>query len=105
MKHDIVITAQGHKGTLERLTQEFSAVKLFAAIDKAAALKEAAPKVRGLAHNGHLLVDAALMDALPKLEIIANFGVGVDQIRQRQGAGRPGSTRLPRQRRSRHRGG
>jgi len=80
MKHDIIITAQGHKGTLERLAQEFSAVKLFAATDRAAALKEAAPKVRGLAHNGHLNVDAALMDALPKLEIIANFGVGVDQI-------------------------
>src|SRR3954465_1094701 len=80
MKHDIIITAQGHKGTLERLTQEFSAVKLFAAADRAAALKEAAPKVRGLAHSGHANVDAALMDALPKLEIIANFGVGVDQI-------------------------
>jgi len=80
MKHDIIITAAGHKGTLERLTQEFSAVKLFAATDRAAALKEAASKVRGLAHNGHANVDAALMDALPKLEIIANFGVGVDQI-------------------------
>jgi lactate dehydrogenase-like 2-hydroxyacid dehydrogenase len=80
MKHDIIITAQGHKGTFERLVQEFSAIKLFAATDRAAALREAAPKVRGLAHNGHLLVDSALMDALPKLEIIANFGVGIDQI-------------------------
>jgi lactate dehydrogenase-like 2-hydroxyacid dehydrogenase len=80
MKHDIIITSQGHKGTLARLTQEFSAVKLFAAADRAAALKEAASRVRGLAHNGHSNVDAALMDALPKLEIIANFGVGVDQI-------------------------
>ena len=80
MKHDIIVTSQGHKGTLERLTQEFSAVKLFAATDRAAALKEAASKVRGLAHSGHANVDAALMDALPKLEIIANFGVGVDQI-------------------------
>ncbi|MDB5811056.1 MAG: hypothetical protein JWN94_3178 [Betaproteobacteria bacterium] len=80
MKHDIIVTAAGHKGTLERLTQEFSAIKLFAATDRAAALKEAAPKVRGLAHSGHAHVDAALMDALPKLEIIANFGVGVNQI-------------------------
>ena len=80
MKHDIIIIAQGHKGTLERLTQEFSAVKLFAATDRAATLKEAAPRVRGLAHSGHSHVDAALMDALPRLEIIANFGVGVDQI-------------------------
>jgi hydroxypyruvate reductase len=36
--------------------------------------------VRGLAHFGHSKVDAKLMDALPKLELISNFGVGVDQI-------------------------
>ena len=80
MKHEIVITAQGHKGTLERLQQEFSALKLWEAADRATALKEAAPRVRGLAHFGHSKVDGKLMDALPKLEIIANFGVGVDQI-------------------------
>lgn len=80
VKHDIIITVQGHKGTLDRLTQEFSAIKLFAAADRAAALKEAAPKVRGLAHSGHTKVDAALIEALPRLEIIANFGVGVNQI-------------------------
>src|SRR4029077_423988 len=33
-----------------------------------------------LAHFGHSKVDGALMDALPKLELISNFGVGVDQI-------------------------
>ena len=80
MKHDILITAKAHKGTFERLVQEFSAVTLFDAADRAATLKAAAPRVRGLAHTGHLHVDAALMDALPKLEIISNFGVGVDQI-------------------------
>jgi len=36
--------------------------------------------VRALAHFGHTKVDGKLMDALPKLEIISNFGVGVDQI-------------------------
>jgi hydroxypyruvate reductase len=36
--------------------------------------------VRGLATFGHMPVDGKLMDALPKLEIIANFGVGVDAI-------------------------
>ena len=80
MKHDILITAQGHKPTCERLVQEFSAIKLFEATDRAAAIKSAAAHVRGLAHTGHATVDAALMDALPKLEIISNFGVGVDQI-------------------------
>ena len=36
MKHEIVITAQGHKGTMERLQTEFSAVKLWEAPDRAA---------------------------------------------------------------------
>jgi lactate dehydrogenase-like 2-hydroxyacid dehydrogenase len=80
MKNDLVITAQGHKGTLERLQKEFAAIKLWEAADRAVALKEAAPRMRGLAHFGHSKVDGALMDALPKLEIISNFGVGVDQI-------------------------
>ena len=79
MKHEIVITAQGHKGTLERLQKEFNAVKLWEAPDREAALKAAA-HVRALAHFGHSRVDGRLMDALPKLEIISNFGVGVDQI-------------------------
>jgi lactate dehydrogenase-like 2-hydroxyacid dehydrogenase len=79
MKNDIIITAQGHKGTLERLQNEFNAVRLWEAPDRDAALK-AASKVRALAHFGHSKVDGKLMDALPKLEIISNFGVGVDQI-------------------------
>ena len=79
MKHEIVITAQGHKGTMERLQNEFAPVKLWEAADREATLKAAA-HVRGLAHFGHSKVDGKLMDALPKLEIISNFGVGVDQI-------------------------
>jgi lactate dehydrogenase-like 2-hydroxyacid dehydrogenase len=78
-KNEIIITAQGHKGTMERLQNEFAAVKLWEAPDRDAALKGAA-HIRGLAHFGHSKVDARLMDALPKLELISNFGVGVDQI-------------------------
>jgi lactate dehydrogenase-like 2-hydroxyacid dehydrogenase len=79
MKHEIVITAAGHKGTLERLQNEFAAVKLWEAPDRDAALKAAA-HMRALAHFGHAKIDGKLMDALPKLELISNFGVGVDQI-------------------------
>jgi hydroxypyruvate reductase len=79
MKHEIIITAQGHKGTLERLQSEFNAVKLWEAAARDTALKAAA-HIRGLAHFGHSKVDGKLMDALPKLEIVSNFGVGVDQI-------------------------
>ena len=80
MKNEIIITAQGHKGTLERLQNEFSAVKLWEAPDRAAFLKQHSPAVRGLATFGPMPVDGKLMDALPKLEIISNFGVGVDAI-------------------------
>ena len=80
MKHDLILTAKGHPGTQKRMEQEFELIKLWEQPDRAAALKAAAPKIRALAHTGHSKVDATLMDALPKLEIIANFGVGVDQI-------------------------
>lgn len=80
MQHDVILTARGHDGTRRRMEQEFNLIKLWEQPDRAAALAAAAPTVRALAHTGHSKVDAALMDALPKLEIISNFGVGVDQI-------------------------
>ncbi len=80
MKHDLILTAKGHLGTQQRMEQEFALIKLWEAPDRAATLQQAAPNIRALAHTGHSKVEAALMDALPKLEIIANFGVGVDQI-------------------------
>ena len=80
MKPPLILTAKGHLGTQHRMEREFDLIKLWEQPDRAAALRAAAPTVRALAHTGHSKVDAALMDALPKLEIIANFGVGVDQI-------------------------
>jgi hydroxypyruvate reductase len=80
MKADIIFTGKGHAGTQAILQEEFICHKLFEAADKAAFLKELSTKVRGLATFGTLPVDGKLMDALPKLEIISNFGVGVDAI-------------------------
>src|SRR5205807_2248591 len=72
--------AQGHAGTMARLQNEFACHNLFEAADRAAFLKQHAQTVRGLATFGPMPVDGKLMDALPKLEIISNFGVGVDAI-------------------------
>jgi hypothetical protein len=36
--------------------------------------------VRGVAAHDNAFVDAAFIDALPNLEIIANFGVGYDAV-------------------------
>jgi lactate dehydrogenase-like 2-hydroxyacid dehydrogenase len=80
MKPEIIIAARGHAGTLATLQSEFNAHLLFEAPDRDAFLRQRAGAVRGLATFGPLPVDGRLMDALPKLEIIANFGVGVDAI-------------------------
>lgn len=80
MKPEIIITARGHAGTLATLQSEFTSHPLYEASDRDAFLKQHAGAVRGLATFGPMPVDGKLMDALPKLEIIANFGVGVDAI-------------------------
>jgi lactate dehydrogenase-like 2-hydroxyacid dehydrogenase len=80
MKPDIIINARGHAGTMTTLQSEFNAHLLFEAPDRDAFLRQHAGSVRGLATFGPMPVDGKLMDSLPKLEIIANFGVGVDAI-------------------------
>jgi lactate dehydrogenase-like 2-hydroxyacid dehydrogenase len=80
MKPDIIFTGKGHAATQATLEQEFSVHKLFEAQDKEKFLRECAPKVRALATFGPMPVNGTLMDKLPKLELIANFGVGVDAI-------------------------
>jgi hydroxypyruvate reductase len=80
MKAEIIVTGKLFSRTQEKLDQAFICHKLYEAADRAAFLKKHAPKVRALATFGPAGADAALMDALPKLELISNFGVGVDAI-------------------------
>ena len=80
MKPDIIFTGKGHAGTQATLEAEFAVHRLFEAQNKDRFLKERAASVRAIASFGPMPVDGKLMDQLPKLEIIANFGVGVDQI-------------------------
>jgi hydroxypyruvate reductase len=80
MKPEIIITAKGHAGTMATLQSEFTAHLLSEVADRDLFLKKNSGTVRGLATFGPMAVDGRLMDALPKLEIISNFGVGVDAI-------------------------
>jgi lactate dehydrogenase-like 2-hydroxyacid dehydrogenase len=80
MKNQVIVTTKIYPPTQARLDQEFTCHKLHEAPERAAFLKQHAPNVRALATFGPAGADAKLMDALPKLEIISNFGVGVDAI-------------------------
>ncbi|HEY0920869.1 2-hydroxyacid dehydrogenase [Devosia sp.] len=61
----------------QALAERYVVHRLFDAADRQALLADVAPRVRATA-GGH--VDAALMDRLPRLEIIAVFGVGYDSV-------------------------
>ena len=80
MKPDVILTTKLFGPTQERIEREFQCHKLYEARDRAAFLAERASSARALATFGPAGADAALMDALPRLEIISNFGVGVDAI-------------------------
>ena len=59
------------------LGKRFTVHKLHLAPDREALIREVAPRVRAIAGGN---VGPELMDKLPQLEIIANFGVGYDSI-------------------------
>ena len=80
MKPEIVLTTRIFPPTQAILEKEFTCHKLHEASDREALLKEVAPRVRAVATFGAAGANAKLMDALPKLELISNFGVGVDAI-------------------------
>jgi lactate dehydrogenase-like 2-hydroxyacid dehydrogenase len=79
MKPEIILTAAGHAGTQATLMAEFDAHKLWEAADQQDFLQKHR-SARGLATFGPLSVDGKFMDQFPKLEIVSNFGVGVDAI-------------------------
>jgi lactate dehydrogenase-like 2-hydroxyacid dehydrogenase len=80
MKPEIIVTTRVFERTQEKLDREFNCHKLYEAEDRDAFLSAHAASVRALATFGPCGADAKLMDALPELEIISNFGVGVDAI-------------------------
>jgi lactate dehydrogenase-like 2-hydroxyacid dehydrogenase len=80
MKVEILSVANMGGFPFERLEREFAVHKLWQAGDKAKLLADVAPRIRGIQATGSAVVDAAMIDRLPKLEIIACCGVGYDGI-------------------------
>ena len=75
-----VLSAGGMpKATAETLSKRFIVHRL----DGHSAIESLGPAlatIRGIARGGHFNVPAELMGKLPKLELVANFGVGYDGI-------------------------
>lgn len=79
MKPDIIIGGPLYEPAQAVLEEEFTAHRLYEAKNRAAFLKAMAPKVRVVASD-LTGADAALIAALPKLELISHFGVGYDSV-------------------------
>ncbi|WP_150494542.1 2-hydroxyacid dehydrogenase [Roseibium aquae] len=62
-----------------QLTERFEVILPFNDIDPDAIVQAAAPRVQGLAVMG-TPIDARYIERFPKLEIVANFGVGYDNV-------------------------
>ena len=78
MKPDVLVVSPLFRPTMERLEQLFAAHRLWEASDRAALLAQLGPHCEAIA-AGHS-VPATLMQALPKLKIVAVFGVGYDGV-------------------------
>jgi lactate dehydrogenase-like 2-hydroxyacid dehydrogenase len=74
---EILITQPLEKSCVDTLNEKFTVHSLIGAADPEALLKEVGPRIRACAGGK---VTASLMEKLPKLEIIANSGVGYDSI-------------------------
>ncbi len=80
MKPGLLIVAELPAWDLEALAERFDVHLLYAAEDKAALLARHRETIRAVSTRGEVGADAALMDALPRLEIIGCYGVGYDLI-------------------------
>ena len=80
MKPEILMVSPLLPRVMETLEEDFIVHRLWETPDRTALLTKVADRVRGLATTGGQGASAELIDTLPKLEIIACYGVGVDAI-------------------------
>jgi lactate dehydrogenase-like 2-hydroxyacid dehydrogenase len=79
-KIDILMVGPQAATYADALEREFTVHKLWLAPDREAFLAEHAGRIRGIATNAPVGASKALIEALPRLEIIASSGVGLDAI-------------------------
>jgi lactate dehydrogenase-like 2-hydroxyacid dehydrogenase len=81
----VLVPGKIHPHARERIEAEFDAIAI-ARSDPALISPEWAASIRGIACSTQ--IDATIIDSLPKLEIIASFGVGYDAVDAKHAASR-----------------
>ncbi|MCX7140104.1 MAG: 2-hydroxyacid dehydrogenase [Proteobacteria bacterium] len=69
-----------YPSSFDSMARDFTVHTLWQAKDRAALIAEVGGRIRGIQTNASAGADAALIAALPRLEIISSIGVGVDPI-------------------------
>ena len=80
MKQDILMTGPMYPPTIAELEQAYNVHKYWSAADKDALVGSVAERITAIASSNSGGVNAALMSKLPKLRVIAHFGVGYDTV-------------------------
>jgi hydroxypyruvate reductase len=79
-KPEVLELIDVHPGTTARLEEAYRLHRLWPAGDPDRLVAEVAPQVRAAVTNGIVGMKGDLIEALPALEIIGVFGVGVDAV-------------------------
>jgi lactate dehydrogenase-like 2-hydroxyacid dehydrogenase len=78
MSVEIAVIGPQRPLVLDALTKEYQVHDVIEAKDKVAALKPVAERVRGVVTNAMTGLSAEIIDALPRLELCAIMGVGLE---------------------------
>jgi lactate dehydrogenase-like 2-hydroxyacid dehydrogenase len=80
MTREVLVMGPFYGPTHAGLEKQFTAHKLWLQPDRDAYIATVADRITAAATTSSRGMDAATMDLLPKLELIAHFGVGVDSV-------------------------
>jgi hydroxypyruvate reductase len=80
MKPEILMIAPMMPSVMNALETAYTVHKLWEATDRQELMARVATSIRGVATNGSVGIGGEIINALPNLEIIACYGVGVDAI-------------------------
>lgn len=77
---EILMTGRMLPVVHRQLDRHFTLHRAWEAVDRDAFVDGIAARIRGVAAGGGMAVDRRLLDRLPNLEIVSNFGVGYDGV-------------------------